>query len=101
MGKENPMAEYEEIVKELEEMNEKPQKIYIGHNYIWHTSPYGDSNFEYLPAESLKELRGDYKQLLKTFGHCHINNGEDDACEQCGLDLRNEIHFRSKELINE
>ncbi|KKL11658.1 hypothetical protein LCGC14_2543600, partial [marine sediment metagenome] len=34
----------------------------IGHNYIWHTSPYGDSNFEYLPADylptdSLKELR--------------------------------------------
>jgi len=38
-------------------MNEKPQKIYIGHNYIWHTSPYGDSNFEYLPADYLKELR--------------------------------------------
>ncbi len=51
------MAEYEEIVKELEEMSEKPQKIYIGHNYIWHISPYGYSNFEYLPADYLKELR--------------------------------------------
>ena len=26
--------------------------------------------------------------------HVHVNNGKDDACLKCGLDLRNEIHIR-------
>jgi len=36
-------------------------------------------------------------QLLATFRHTHVNNGVDDACKQCGLDLRNEIHKRLSE----
>ena len=30
------------------------------------------------------------------FKHTHENNGLDDACAACGLDLRNAIHRRSK-----
>jgi hypothetical protein len=26
--------------------------------------------------------------------HRHVNNGVDDACKECGKDLRNEIHLR-------
>lgn len=26
--------------------------------------------------------------------HRHVNNGIDDACKDCGKDLRDEIHFR-------
>lgn len=28
--------------------------------------------------------------------HRHVNNGVDDACKQCGRDLRNDIHERIK-----
>jgi hypothetical protein len=27
--------------------------------------------------------------------HVHVNNGIDDACKECGRDLRNEIHLRA------
>lgn len=27
--------------------------------------------------------------------HMHVNNGVDDACKECGKDLRNEIHTRT------
>ena len=30
------------------------------------------------------------------FRHYHVNNGMGDACEQCGLDLRDAIHTRVK-----
>ena len=34
------------------------------------------------------------KKLRIIFGHIHENNGIDDACAECGLDLRNPIHTR-------
>jgi len=37
-------------------------------------------------------LRRDVRQYLKAFVHYHVNNGTDDACKQCGLDLRNPVH---------
>lgn len=40
----------------------------------------------------LNRLHDDYTQLLDTFRHVHVSNGEDDACASCGLDLRNPIH---------
>lgn len=33
-------------------------------------------------------------ELLSAFKHVHVSNGVDDACKQCGLDFRNEIHQR-------
>lgn len=33
--------------------------------------------------------------LESTFRHYHVNNGNgDDACRQCGLDLRDAVHTR-------
>jgi uncharacterized protein with LGFP repeats len=32
--------------------------------------------------------------------HTHVNNGADDACKECGKDLRDEIHFRVGESAN-
>ena len=32
--------------------------------------------------------------------HRHVNNGVDDACKECGKDLRNEIHLRVGEPSN-
>ena len=32
--------------------------------------------------------------------HIHVNNGENDACKECGKDLRDEIHFRIGESAN-
>jgi seryl-tRNA synthetase len=46
----------------------------------------------------LQSLETELDQLLKTFEHTHVNNGEDDACAECGLDLRNRIHKRIKAL---
>lgn len=36
-----------------------------------------------------KEING----FIKAFCHFHINNGVDDSCKECGLDLRNPVHF--------
>lgn len=29
--------------------------------------------------------------------HTHVNNGQDDACAKCGLDLRNPVHLSRAE----
>lgn len=34
------------------------------------------------------------KQLIETFQHYHVNNGVDDKCKQCGLDLFDGVHIR-------
>lgn len=39
-------------------------------------------------------LETELEQVLQAFRHCHVNNGADDACKKCGLDLRHEIHER-------
>lgn len=33
--------------------------------------------------------------LIKAFKHFHENNGIDDSCRECGLDLRNPVHLSS------
>jgi len=33
-------------------------------------------------------------QLTEKFRHIHIDNGVDDSCAKCGLDIRNEVHQR-------
>lgn len=38
-------------------------------------------------------MEQEHAAWLKTFRHIHVNNGTDDACARCGLDLRNRIHF--------
>lgn len=36
-------------------------------------------------------------QLEAKFRHIHVNSGinEDDSCKECGLDLRDKIHYRT------
>lgn len=44
-----------------------------------------------------KELEANKKEittLIKAFKHFHQNNGADDSCRECGLDLRNPVHLR-------
>ena len=33
--------------------------------------------------------------LRRAFQHMHVSNGVDDACAECGLDLRNQVHARA------
>lgn len=37
------------------------------------------------------------QEVISKFQHRHVNNGTDDACKQCGFDLRHEIHERFNE----
>jgi hypothetical protein len=45
-------------------------------------------------VDSYETRIGTLESQLEKFKHTHVNNGVDDACKQCGLDLRNEIHTR-------
>lgn len=40
----------------------------------------------------MRQLKRDVDSYKKAFSHMHVNNGYDDSCKQCGLDLRNPIH---------
>ena len=40
-------------------------------------------------------------ELESTFKHYHVSNGVDDACKQCGLDLRDPIHTHTVGVIKE
>ena len=44
-----------------------------------------------LASENLK-LKAKVKKLNKTFRHYYFSYGKDNACDKCGLDLRDEIH---------
>ncbi len=44
--------------------------------------------------EFFKALSGQSKELAR---HVHVNNGVNDACKECGKDLRDEIHLRWSE----
>ena len=35
--------------------------------------------------------------LKRLARHTHVNNGQNDACKECGHDLRNEIHLLWRE----
>lgn len=45
---------------------------------------------------SRKDMERDLNLMLATFRHIHVNNGQDDSCRQCGLDLRHPVHARSR-----
>lgn len=51
----------------------------------------------WVSLEDYKFIERDLGTLLKTFNHTHVSNGEDDTCNECGLDLRNPIHRRKEE----
>lgn len=48
----------------------------------------------YEHARSLERRLAEWREAFK---HMHVNNGKNDSCKQCGLDLRNEIHLRMGE----
>lgn len=46
-----------------------------------------------LKAENAK-LQGQIDMLVQKFNHLHVNSHDyTDSCKECGLDLRNPIHF--------
>lgn len=44
----------------------------------------------------LRSAQAENERLLGAFRHWHVNNGTNDACRQCGLDLRDEVHIRAE-----
>ena len=57
---------------------------------------YGDfQNLQVSPAGFGGNFDEALKDLQKNSRHSHVNLGDGtDACKRCGLDLRNDIHFR-------
>jgi len=55
-----------------------------------------DALLEQLSEEQLTKdvakAEAEIEALREAFSHTHVNNQEDDACKECGLDLRNAIH---------
>jgi len=50
----------------------------------------------HLLKNEVKELEAEIKKLKGNFSHFHVANHVDDACALCSLDLRNEVHLRSR-----
>ena len=44
--------------------------------------------------KEISKLRAQLIRWRTAFKHIHINNGIDDSCKTCGLDLRDDIHLR-------
>jgi len=38
--------------------------------------------------------------LEKTFAHYYVNNGIDNSCKKCGLDLEDNIHIQHNQLLD-
>lgn len=54
-------------------------------------------NHTYSPAVEpsfARTLERELEEVISKFKHIHVNNGINDACKQCGFDLRHEIHER-------
>jgi len=64
----------------------------------WMPQPSEPDMIDMMSEDALRyELRGvitEVDSLRKAFEHTHVNNGEDDACAECGLDIRNPVHRR-------
>lgn len=46
-------------------------------------------------SDSMAEFKERIDFLETRFRHYHVNNHENDACKQCGLDLRDKVHCRA------
>ncbi len=42
----------------------------------------------------ISKLRAQLIRWQMTFKHIHVNNGVNESCNKCGLDLRDDIHIR-------
>ncbi len=42
--------------------------------------------------DKIAQLEAENEALREAFSHIHVNNQEDDACKECGLDLRHPVH---------
>jgi hypothetical protein len=60
----------------------------VGTNQDW-------TSYDEAQAE-IDGLNREIAYLRKTFEHTHVNNGKDDGCAECGLDVRNPVHKRYK-----
>lgn len=49
--------------------------------------------FKQLERE-LSEAKQKVEALTSMFRHYHVNNGSNDVCKSCGLDLRDSVHIR-------
>lgn len=44
-------------------------------------------------AVQISDANRETMRYVRTFRHRHVNNGKDDSCKQCGLDLRDLMHL--------
>ena len=91
-------------VERLKAENEKQKKLLRGLHRCPIHKP--DGSIAWGCPDCVSELRDENKtrrKALEKFQHWHINNGLNDACANCGLDLRNEVHRREslKEVSND
>ncbi|HDY66217.1 MAG TPA: hypothetical protein ENH85_00345 [Candidatus Scalindua sp.] len=47
-------------------------------------------------SDMLSIAADEIDRLRKAFCHIHVNNGIDDSCKECNMDLRDEIHIRGE-----
>jgi hypothetical protein len=53
-----------------------------------------EPNGEFVLFDDVEKLQRDLIQYHKAFHHYHVSSNDGtDICKQCGLDLRNKIHF--------
>ena len=57
---------------------------------------HGIAEIAHTLCDELDKAREENRKLLETFSHVHINNGKDDICLKCGLDLRDPVHRRTE-----
>ena len=80
----------DEIIRDIKQFIGKDNQDYDG-TVLYTRLPVWVSELEQTLSKDT-EILADYNELLETFKHTHRNNGVDDSCAKCGLDLRNKIH---------
>lgn len=76
-----------------QEIHQTAEAYFCG---LWNNSE-SDAERELIPtlkaaSDLLKEQARELERLIGAFKHMHVNNGLDDSCDKCGLDLRDPIH---------
>ncbi len=51
-------------------------------------------NWTHRAINEIERLAARIDFIETRFRHIHVNNGSDDTCKECGLDLRDAIHTR-------